>query len=56
MERSSYLQGHFSILIQDGYIKNQPSQQVLKHGWAQMPEGKINKLDFSSRFIPYSYR
>lgn len=42
--RSSYLQWHFSILVENRHIKHKTSQQMLKHGWTQMSTRQIKEL------------
>lgn len=40
---SIYLEGHLTIFRQQRHVKNQATQQLLKHRWSQVPVKMTSK-------------
>ena len=52
-DEAVYLQGHLSVLVEDGDVKHQPSQEVLQHGGPEVP-GHTGKWVKNISVIPGS--
>ena len=52
-DEAVYLQEHLSVLVEDGNVKHQPSQEMLQHGGPEVPGHTVTESRTSELYLDH---